>query len=203
MLEIFHSIRLVIIERGGGEGHFIFVGSPAEIHQVDTPTSHTPTATPPPTFILPFQSVELSSFSPRSPLLPLRLPSQLSKLLRYISSISLALALLNVVPSYLLDGQHMVPYLLLLLIFSCSPAYTLTSTSYVTSATNASVSTPTPALLLLLPQVRALLLLLPLSPTTRTTTGRALTVAGTVTIAVNLVLGLVRVVGLGAPALEL
>jgi membrane-associated protease RseP (regulator of RpoE activity) len=79
----------VVVERRG-QGHFIFAGSPAEL----------------------FQSVETSSYVPRAPFLPLRLPARAAKLLHYTASISLALALLNVVPCYMLDGQHIVSALL-------------------------------------------------------------------------------------------
>ena len=60
--------------------------------------------------------MSLSTYTPHHALLPLLLPDRLSKLLRYLASISLALAVLNVVPSYLLDGQHMLRAALLLLL---------------------------------------------------------------------------------------
>jgi len=63
-----------------------------------------------PAFI--YSSVQLSDYCPRYSMLPSFLPEILMKLFSYVMSFSSALALLNVVPSLLLDGQHMILVLL-------------------------------------------------------------------------------------------
>ena len=78
-----NSSRLLIADRQH-KHQLIFLGSPAEL----------------------YQSVQLTEYSPRVTQLPIRLPDQIAKLLRYIFSISFGLALLNIVPCYLLDGHH-------------------------------------------------------------------------------------------------
>ena len=78
-----NSTRLIIAGRQNRQ-QLIFLGSPGEM----------------------YQSVQLTKYSPRVAFLPLSLPDQLAKLLRYTFSISFALALLNIVPCYLLDGHH-------------------------------------------------------------------------------------------------
>jgi len=78
-----NSTRLIIADRQNQQ-QLIFLGSPGEM----------------------YQSVQLTKYSPRVAFLPLSLPDQLAKLLRYTFSISFALALLNIVPCYLLDGHH-------------------------------------------------------------------------------------------------
>ncbi|XP_031569993.1 membrane-bound transcription factor site-2 protease-like [Actinia tenebrosa] len=50
-------------------------------------------------------TVVVTDFSPRSPLLPLELPTIIQTFLIYLVSLSGALALLNMVPCYSLDGQ--------------------------------------------------------------------------------------------------
>ncbi len=45
-------------------------------------------------------------------MLPTLLPEIMMKMLSYVMSFSAALALLNVIPSLLLDGQHMIIVLL-------------------------------------------------------------------------------------------
>jgi len=87
-----NSSRLLIVDRQDKQ-QLIFLGSPGEM----------------------YQSVQLTEFSPRVTLLPIRLPDQMSKLLRYTFSISFGLALLNVVPCYLLDGHHITSALLSLM----------------------------------------------------------------------------------------
>eukprot|EP00088_Acartia_fossae_P035686 TRINITY_DN3679_c0_g1_i9.p1 TRINITY_DN3679_c0_g1~~TRINITY_DN3679_c0_g1_i9.p1 ORF type:complete len:501 (+),score=52.36 TRINITY_DN3679_c0_g1_i9:523-2025(+) len=59
-----------------------------------------------------YTSIQLSDFCPRYQFLPASLPEILTKLCSYMMSFSGALALLNVVPSLLLDGQHMIVVLL-------------------------------------------------------------------------------------------
>jgi len=73
---------------------FLFVGNPALI----------------------YTSVQLSDYCPRYSMLPSVLPEIVMKLFSYVMSFSSALALLNVVPSLLLDGQHMIIVLLDILI---------------------------------------------------------------------------------------
>lgn len=53
-------------------------------------------------------SIELGSLYPRSPLLPLRLPLVLQKLLRFVLSVSLSLALLNAAPVKAFDGESIL-----------------------------------------------------------------------------------------------
>ena len=78
-----NSSRLLIAKRQNQQ-QLIFLGSPAEL----------------------YQSVQMTEYSPRVNHLPIGLPDQIAKLLRYTFSISFGLALLNIVPCYLLDGHH-------------------------------------------------------------------------------------------------
>jgi len=66
--------------------HFLYVGNP----------------------VLIYTSTYLSDFCPRSSFVPVNFAEMISKLCTYVISFSAALALLNVVPSLLLDGQHMI-----------------------------------------------------------------------------------------------
>ena len=75
---------------------FLFVGNPAEI----------------------YHSTEVTDYSPAYPALPLRLPSMVELLSHYMASFSGALAVLNVVPCFMLDGQHMTR-VVTDLVFSC------------------------------------------------------------------------------------
>ena len=72
------------------ERDFLYVGNPALI----------------------YTSVLLSDYCPRFSLVPLAAPDILDKLCKYIISFSGGLAVLNVIPSLLLDGQHMIKVLL-------------------------------------------------------------------------------------------
>jgi len=87
-----NSSRLLIADRQHKQ-QLIFLGSPAEL----------------------YQSVQMTEYSPRVAQLPIRLPDQTAKLLRYTFSISFGLALLNNVPCYLLDGHHIASAILSLL----------------------------------------------------------------------------------------
>jgi len=87
-----NSSRLLIVDRQQKQ-QLIFLGSPAEL----------------------YQSVQLTEYSPRVTQLPVRLPDQMAKLLRYTFSISFGLALLNIVPCYLLDGHHITSAILSLM----------------------------------------------------------------------------------------
>ena len=55
-----------------------------------------------------FSSV--SNYSPNFVFLPLSLPDMMLKLLRFIAAFSGGLAVVNLVPSYLLDGHHIARY---------------------------------------------------------------------------------------------
>ena len=69
----------------GGQLDFLFVGNPAEV----------------------YQGVDVTDYVPRSPSVPVRLPSMIELLAHYVASFSGALAVLNDVPCFMLDGQHM------------------------------------------------------------------------------------------------
>ena len=90
------STKLVHIGRGSSfaaaaaKKDFLFVGNPALI----------------------YTSVILSDYCPRYAWLSGWLPDSLLKMARYIASFSGALAVLNVVPCYMLDGQHMMEVLM-------------------------------------------------------------------------------------------
>jgi len=87
-----NSSRLLIADRQN-QRQLIFLGSPAEL----------------------YQSVQMTEYSPRVNHIPIRLPDQIAKLLRYTFSISFGLALLNIVPCYLLDGHHIASAIISLL----------------------------------------------------------------------------------------
>ena len=87
-----NSSRLLIADRQNQQ-QLIFLGSPAQL----------------------YQSAQMTEYSPRVTQLPICLPDQMRKLLRYTFSISFALALLNMVPCYLLDGHHIASAILSLL----------------------------------------------------------------------------------------
>ena len=72
------------------EKDFLFVGNPALI----------------------YSSIQVSEYCPKYRFAPLSLPNMMEKMCNYIISFSGALAILNVVPSVLLDGQHMMQVLL-------------------------------------------------------------------------------------------
>lgn len=81
-----NSSRLMQMQRSnGGKLDFLFVGNPAEV----------------------YQGVDVTDYVPRSPSVPVRLPSMIELLAHYVASFSGALAVLNVVPCFMLDGQHM------------------------------------------------------------------------------------------------
>lgn len=79
---ISHPSKLVRITHTGGKD-VLFLGDPR---------------------LLPF-TLSTSGYSPNSPHAPLWLPGLLLTLCRYFASLSSALALLNMVPAYFLDGQ--------------------------------------------------------------------------------------------------
>jgi len=70
-----------------------------------------------------YTSVQISDFCPRYSMLPPLLPEIMMKMLSYVMSFSAALALLNVIPSLLLDGQHMIIVLLDMLMVGRSKIY--------------------------------------------------------------------------------
>ena len=80
----------------GGKLDFLFVGNPAEV----------------------YQGVEVVDYVPRSASAPVRFPSMIELLAHYVASFSGALAVLNVVPCFMLDGQHMTR-VLVDMCFSC------------------------------------------------------------------------------------
>jgi len=84
-----NNTKFIQIARSNDK-HFLYVGNPAFI----------------------YTSTELSDYCPRSAFVPVNLAEMISKLCTYVISFSAALALLNVVPSLLLDGQHMIVVIL-------------------------------------------------------------------------------------------
>ena len=80
-----NTTKLVIVTRKK-QKDFLFIGNPAEI----------------------YSSTEVTEYVPTYSFLPLQLPDIVTKLSNYIATFSAGLAVLNVVPSYLLDGQHMI-----------------------------------------------------------------------------------------------
>jgi len=80
-----NTTKLVIVTRKKPKD-FLFIGNPAEI----------------------YSSTEVTAYVPKYSFLPLQLPDIVTKLSNYIATFSAGLAVLNVVPSYLLDGQHMI-----------------------------------------------------------------------------------------------
>jgi len=79
-----NTTKLVMVRRRE-QKDFLFIGNPAEIYSYS----------------------EITEYVPKYSFLPLALPDMLVKLCNYMAAFSAALAVLNVVPSYLLDGQHM------------------------------------------------------------------------------------------------
>lgn len=93
-----NTTKLVMVNRKD-EKDFLFIGNPAEI----------------------YTNSEVTEYAPKLSFLPLALPDMLIKLCNYMAAFSAALAVLNVVPSYLLDGQHMIRVLVEMLLISFSP----------------------------------------------------------------------------------
>jgi len=93
-----NTTKLVMVNRKE-EKDFLFIGNPAEI----------------------YTNSEVTEYVPKFNFLPLALPDMLIKLCNYMAAFSAALAVLNVVPSYLLDGQHMIRVLVEMLMISFSP----------------------------------------------------------------------------------
>lgn len=87
-----NATKFVLIKRTNWKD-FLFVGNPAVI----------------------YTSIHLSNYCPTVTFLPADLPEVVIKLCNYIISFSGALAMLNVIPSLMLDGQHMIKVLLELL----------------------------------------------------------------------------------------
>lgn len=92
-----NTTKLVMVRRKE-QKDFLFIGNPAEIYSYS----------------------EVTEYVPRFSFLPLCLPDMLVKLCNYMAAFSAALAVLNVVPSYLLDGQHMARVLVEMLMSSFS-----------------------------------------------------------------------------------
>jgi len=92
-----NTTRLVIVSRNK-QKDFLFVGNPAEI----------------------YTSIEVTEYVPKYSFLPLQLPDILIKLCNFIATFSAGLAVLNVVPSYLLDGQHMTRVLVEMMMINFS-----------------------------------------------------------------------------------
>jgi len=88
-----NTTKLVRMERRNAKD-FLFVGNPALI----------------------YTSVQLSDYCPMLSFLSADLPDVMLKLCNYLLSFSGALAVLNVIPSLLLDGQHMMKVILELLL---------------------------------------------------------------------------------------
>ena len=84
-LENNNQTKLVILTRRE-EKEYIYIGNPGYI----------------------YQDTKLSEYIPRYSWVPLNIPDIIIKMLQYITAFSGGLAVLNVVPSYLLDGQHIV-----------------------------------------------------------------------------------------------
>jgi len=88
-----NATKFVQIKRKDSKD-FLFVGNPALV----------------------YTSIKTSKFCPKYGFVPLVLPEVVIKLCNYIVSFSSALAVLNVVPSLMLDGQHMMNVILELLL---------------------------------------------------------------------------------------
>ena len=84
-----NATKFVQIKRKDSKD-FLFVGNPALV----------------------YTSIKTSKFCPKYGFVPLVLPEVVIKLCNYIVSFSSALAVLNVVPSLMLDGQHMMNVIL-------------------------------------------------------------------------------------------
>jgi len=98
-----NNTKLVVMKRKD-QKDFLFIGNPAEI----------------------YSNSKVTEFVPKFSFLPFNLPDMLVKFCNYIASFSAALAVLNVVPSYLLDGQHMARILVEMLMGSfCSKTRTI------------------------------------------------------------------------------
>ncbi|ORX54473.1 hypothetical protein DM01DRAFT_1335618 [Hesseltinella vesiculosa] len=74
-----------------------------------------------------WESIKVGILQPKSWLLPAWLPHRTELLLRYISSFTLALCLLNILPAFKLDGDFAVQ-LLLTMLFQPNPSTTRTMT---------------------------------------------------------------------------
>ena len=90
--------------------HFLYIGNPAVL----------------------YTELKVSEFVPVSPWLPPAAPDVCLDFLSYLSAFSAGLAVLNVVPSYLLDGQHIVRVLVEILLRHKSPRTRLTVTAGLT-----------------------------------------------------------------------
>ena len=77
--------KLLVIQRRDDK-EYLYIGNPGHVYQDTT----------------------MSGFVPRFSWFPLWLPDFLLTLLEFLTAFSAGLAVLNVVPSYLLDGQHII-----------------------------------------------------------------------------------------------
>lgn len=101
--------KLLVIQRRDDK-EYLYIGNPGHVYQDST----------------------VSGFVPRSSWLPLSLPDFLLTLLEFLTAFSGGLAVLNVVPSYLLDGQHIIKVLVDILMTGASE---LTRTNIVMGLT--------------------------------------------------------------------
>jgi len=70
-----------------------------------------------------YQTSLLTDYQPRTSLFPLTGPLHLELILQYIFSLSLALAVLNMVPAYYLDGHHFLVALINFKLQSWTPQH--------------------------------------------------------------------------------
>ena len=104
-----NTTRLIIVTRRQ-EKDFLYIGNPAHL----------------------YSEITVSEFVPAFTWLPLGAPDLIIKFLSYLSAFSAGLAVLNVVPSYLLDGQHIVRVLVEILLRHKSENTRLTVTASLT-----------------------------------------------------------------------
>ena len=107
-LEI-NSTKLIIVTRRN-ERDFLYIGNPGLL----------------------YTELTVSEFVPVFDWLPLSAPDIIVKFLSYLSAFSAGLAVLNVVPSYLLDGQHITRVLVEILLQHKSDVTRLTVTAALT-----------------------------------------------------------------------
>ena len=104
-----NTTRLIILSRKD-EKDFLFIGNPGLL----------------------YSELTVSEFVPQLAWLSPSAPDVILKFLSYLSAFSAGLAVLNVVPSYLLDGQHIVRVLVEILLQRKSEKTRLTVTAGLT-----------------------------------------------------------------------
>ncbi len=94
-----HDSEKLLQIRRRGDKDFLFIGAPSEVSRA---------------------ILEITDYVPKFDFIPVNLPVVLEKTCYFITSFSLALALINVVPCAMLDGQHVITSLFRIFIPSCS-----------------------------------------------------------------------------------